>query len=495
MEQHTTDERHLTRIPWLRERQFVPLAEGQMLGLASVLQEIHANRNLLAFLEEVWGHMEHIDTIALFGEAHMGSEEIHGIEVRDEQDRLLLPDLTLLFWVRVFTQERDDAAVMLEQDLEECGSDESRLEIINQYLRSQDVFKEMGLPDPKDESSFYQRKTRLSSVSITYPAIFREQGDSDLPSQRDAGAMREHHAWPWDLDAGVRVKKAFAHDLQEIYNRWAEFPANMLYRVARYLAEVKEARITLPPEGHVCYLWKTQENDEGDQQERYLIELEFRDELLLLKLLVPAESIPLERVNLFGNEVDIPVHRVDAPLPDHPASAWFMEIVRALETPPLLAMTAQVSQEIASEWIWGVCEELGEALETIAHARGDSFPRPLTELEAEHVRLGKRLKKMAASTGMTQLNLQAEIVCLAAQILLQRYTPDDDLQMPWMILLNPFGQGDHVTPILAARTKVAYLVAHPELARLPNDMGFSLRGPMHAVGMAIREAIRFGVYQ
>jgi hypothetical protein len=449
----------------------------------------------LAFLEKVWGQMEHIDTVALSSEAHMGSEEIHGIAVCDEQDRLLLPDFTLPFWVRVLTQERDDAAVILEQNLEECGSDEGRLQIINQYLRSQDVFKEMGLPDPKDGSSFYQRKTRLSSVSMTYPAIYREQGNSDLPSQRDAGAIREHHAWPSDLDAGVRVNKVFAHDLQEIYNRWAEFPANMLYRVARYLAEVKEAKITLPPEGHVCYLWKTRERGKRGQRERYLIELELRDGLLLLRLFVPSETIPLERVNLFGNEVDILVHRVDAPLPDHPASTWFMEVVIALETPPLLAMTAQVSQEIASEWIWDMCEELGEALATIAQTRGDVFPRPLVELEAKHVRLGKRLQKMAASTGMTRLNLQAEIVCLAAQILLQRYTPDDDLQMPWMILLNSFGQGDHATPILAARAKVAYLVARPELARLPNDMGFSLRGPMHAVGMAIREAIRFGVYR
>lgn len=142
-----------------------------------------------------------------------------------------------------------------------------------------------------------------------------------------------------------------------------------------------------------------------------------------------------------------------------------------------------------------MCEELGSGLAKIAAAHGSSYPRPLAELEAEHERLGKRLRKMEASTQMTRLNLQAEIVCLAAQILLQRYTPEVSLEMPWMILLNAFGNGDHVTPILAARAKVAYLVAHPDLARLSNDTGFSLRGPMYAVGMAIREAIRRGVYQ
>lgn len=488
MKHQTNDERPLAQRKW--QLQIEPVAEGQLPDLAAQIREIHANRNVRAFLEEFWGHPEQVDTVALSSEEQMGSEEIHSIAVWDEQERLLLPDLTLPFWeAALHEQGMDDAAVLMAQDLEGCASDEGRLEVINEYLRSQGVFKERGLPDPKDESPFYQRRIRLSSVPMTYPALYREQADTGSQRQRELDEMRGH-AWPTDLAAGVRVSQAYACNLQEIYNRWSEFPANMIYRVARYLAEVKDTKITLMPEGHVCYLWKTR----GNRRERYLIELEFRDELLLLKLFVPVETIPLERVNLFDHEIDILVHRVDAPLPEHPASAWFMEVVHALETPPLLAMTAQVSREIASEWIWGVCEELGEGLANIAQACGNAFPRPLAELEAEHTRLAKRLQKMEASTGMTRLNMQAEIVCLAAQILLQKYTPEDDLQMPWMIALNPFGQGDHATPILAARAKVAFLVAHPELARLPNDMGFSLQGPMHAVGMAIREAIRRGVY-
>lgn len=493
MGQKTNDEHHLAHEQ--RQLPIEPVAEGQLPDLAAQIREVHANRNLRVFLEEFWGHPEQVDTVALSSEEQMGSEEIHSIVVWDEQERLLLPDLTLPFWeAALHEQGMEDAAVLMAQDLEECDSDEGRLEVINEYLCSQGVFKERGLPDPKDGSPFYQRRIRFSSVPMAYPALYREQVDTGSQRQRGPGEMRGH-AWPSDLDAGVRVSKAYARDLREIYNRWSEFPANMIYRVARYIASVKDTKITLLPEGHVCYLWKTRGNGGHGRRERYLIELEFRDELLLLTLFVPAETIPLERVNLFGNEVDIPVHRVDAPLPDHPASAWFTEVVHALETPPLLAMTAQVSREIAAEWIWGVCEELASGLAKIAQARGTSFPRPLAELEAEHTRLGKRLRKMAASTGMTRLNMQTEIVCLAAQILLQKYTPEDDLQMPWMILLNPFGQGDHATPILAARAKVAFLVDHPDLTRLPNDMGFSLQGPMHAVGMAIREAIRRGVYQ
>src|SRR5712692_5973804 len=97
--------------------------------------------------------------------------------------------------------------------------------------------------------------------------------------QQIAPSERREYAWPSDLSAGVRVGQAYARDLQEIYNRWAEFPANMVYRVARYLAEAKHAKLVLPPDGHVCFLWKTQENR---GRERYLIELEFRDDLLLL---------------------------------------------------------------------------------------------------------------------------------------------------------------------------------------------------------------------
>lgn len=303
------------------------------------------------------------------------------------------------------------------------------------------------------------------------------------------------HEWPAQLGAGVKAPAIFGKSpMQEIYNRWAEHPAYLLYRVIRYITEKKGQQLCLKSFGHICYLWGQQENGRCHAQ-RYLLELEFKDDLLLIRLLAPAETVPLEHVELFGQEADIPVHRVDEPLPDHPAAAWYMGIVRQLETPPPLDVTAQVSKEIARGYIWGVCEELARSLEKIAGLRGQPFPRPLEDLEAELTQYNERFGQMDASTGMARLNIQAEIVCVAAQILLQKYSPCAELQLPWMTLLNCFGQGDHATAIQAARIKVALLAAHPELACLPNDSGFSLRGPMHAVEMAIREALRLGVYK
>ncbi len=490
-EQKTNDEQLRASGSGCSDIQITPVPEGQMLGLASLIQEVHANRQLRAFLEEIWGHQERIDTVALASVAQMGGEVIHSITVWDEQGCLLLPDLALPFWQAALAQG-DVAPVDLGQLLQGCESDEDRLEAVCAYLYSQGTFRAWGLPEPSHESSFYERPIKLSTVPMAYPLLY--SGASGRGVQGWPGELREF-AWPSDLDVGVRVSRVYADGLQEIYNSWAEFPADLLYRVARHLAETKGVRITLPPEGHVCYLWNRRGNSGRRRHERYLIELEFTDDLLLLRLFVLAETIPLERVNLFDREIDIPVHRVNTPLPDHPASAWFMEVVRALEAPPALAVTAQVSQEMASEWIWSVCEELAGGLAKIDKARDTPFPRPLADLEAEHLRLGKRLKRMEACTQMTRLNVQAEIVCLAAQILLQRYTPEDDVQMPWMLLLHMVDPHDHASSILAARAKVAYLVAHPELAGLPTDSGCSLRGPMRAVGMAIREAIRQGVYR
>ena len=303
------------------------------------------------------------------------------------------------------------------------------------------------------------------------------------------------HGWPADLDGGIAADPVFDRPLQEIYNRYAGNTAYVLYRIANYLMEEKEERVVLESMEHVCFLWKLDEDGEPDGA-CYLIEVKFHDSGLLLELMVPSETVPLEIVNLFGKKTTIPVFRKDEPLPEHPAAEWFMEVVRQLEEPPLLEEHALLSKEISSEYIWGVCEEIACSLAKIAEACGETFPQSLNELEASLERLGKRFKKSTtASTGITQLNMQADIVCLAAQILLQRYKPEEDLRMPWMVLLNCFGQSDHRTPILAARAKVAFLASHPALAVLPNDTGFSLRGPMHNVGLAIREAIQRGVYK
>jgi hypothetical protein len=151
-----------------------PLEEALLVSLAYQILEIHANRNLRAFLEAIWGHMEQIGSIALSSVETMGSEEIHSIKVWDLQGHLLLPDLSLPFWKARFEQIRDTPAAVLEEDLDESDNDEERLELMNEYLRNQAVFKEMGLPDPKDESLFFQHKTRLSDVPLEYPIVYVE---------------------------------------------------------------------------------------------------------------------------------------------------------------------------------------------------------------------------------------------------------------------------------------------------------------------------------
>lgn len=159
-----------------QENQPRPLEEGQLVNLAYQIRHIHAHRNLLAFLEEIWGNMEQIESLALYSLESMGQEQISGITVWDRHDKLLLPDLSLPFWKTQLEQVRDRTAVVLEQDLDACESDEERLQIINEYLFEQAVFKEMGLPDPKDESPFFGRKTPINTVSLQYPVVYCMEG-------------------------------------------------------------------------------------------------------------------------------------------------------------------------------------------------------------------------------------------------------------------------------------------------------------------------------
>lgn len=96
-------------------------------------------------------------------------------------------------------------------------------------------------------------------------------------------------------------------------------------------------------------------DEEGEPGEKYyLIDVRFHNSGLLLELLVPSETIPLETVKWFGKEMTIPVFRKDEPLPEHPAAEWFMEIVRQLDEPFRLEVHAQLAKEIASEYM--LCE-------------------------------------------------------------------------------------------------------------------------------------------
>lgn len=143
-----------------------PLEDDQLMNLAQQIRMIHANRNLWSFLAEVWGHLELIDTVALYSVSSMGEEEISAISVWDGQGRLLLPDRTLPFW-----QESFDPDLL---DLETCKDEEDRLGVFNRYFRIHVVFKEWALPDPEGASPLFQRKTKLLDLPTDYPDVYVE---------------------------------------------------------------------------------------------------------------------------------------------------------------------------------------------------------------------------------------------------------------------------------------------------------------------------------
>jgi hypothetical protein len=162
------------------------LEEAQLVNLANQILEIYANRNLRAFLQEIWGKMGQIDTLVLYSVQTGEGEKIRSIEVRDKIGQLLLPDLELPYWKTQLEVVEDTPAIDLLQDLEACDDDEARLDVINEYLFSQAVFSEMGLPRPESESPFYQAATKLTSVPMEYPAIYDCSGIRQLTKQPQA---------------------------------------------------------------------------------------------------------------------------------------------------------------------------------------------------------------------------------------------------------------------------------------------------------------------
>jgi hypothetical protein len=159
------------------ERSIPIVSDPELFHLATQILEIRRNCNLLDFLKEIWGNVVNIESIALGSVEVRGDEEISGIQVWDSQGQLVLPDLSLAYWTEV-KQVREERAVQMMQDLEDCETDEARLEVVNEYLYGQRVFKEMELPDPKSGSPFFRARTRLSAVPLEYPAIYRKQKDA-----------------------------------------------------------------------------------------------------------------------------------------------------------------------------------------------------------------------------------------------------------------------------------------------------------------------------
>jgi hypothetical protein len=173
--------------PLVQQATVSPLDDGRLFRLANQILEVYHHRNLCDFLGEIWcSDLERINTVALYSIVTMGDEEVGGIGVWDQQGHPLLPDLELPYWKTALEVADDTPAHLLSQDLEVCDSDGARLAVLNAYLRNQRVFQEMGLPEPKDESPFFQRPTKLKSQLMQYPAVYDEQAIQRLTLKREA---------------------------------------------------------------------------------------------------------------------------------------------------------------------------------------------------------------------------------------------------------------------------------------------------------------------
>lgn len=143
------------------------LDESELVDLAHKILEVRANRNLRAFLEEVWGNLENIDTVMLYSVNEMGGESVYRINVWDKEHKLLPPNFSLPFWTEEFYYKQGD----YYQEPNGYDDDEELLGDVNSDLYHMRIFREMGLPDPKDESPLYQFRTKLSELPVEYPSV------------------------------------------------------------------------------------------------------------------------------------------------------------------------------------------------------------------------------------------------------------------------------------------------------------------------------------
>ena len=144
-----------------------PLPEHLLLQLAEQIQDARGNRCILAFLDEVWGRPE-ADTFRLWGVEQIGSSPIYSIEVYDAQGKLLLPNLGSPFWCQRLEQYQSLAALSYKHEF-----DETRLKLIQAFLRDQYTFQDMGLPGPDSGHPAYKRRTKISSLPICYPTLYQ----------------------------------------------------------------------------------------------------------------------------------------------------------------------------------------------------------------------------------------------------------------------------------------------------------------------------------
>jgi hypothetical protein len=144
-----------------------PLSEHLLLQLAAQIQEVRGNRCILAFLDEVWARPE-ADTMRLWSVERIGSGTMYTIEVYDDQGKQLLPNVQSPFWSQ--RRERYHSLATLSSPHE---FDETRLELIQSFLRDEHILQEMGLPDPDSGHPAYGRQVKIASLPTRYPTLYQ----------------------------------------------------------------------------------------------------------------------------------------------------------------------------------------------------------------------------------------------------------------------------------------------------------------------------------
>lgn len=145
-----------------------PLTEEQLFLIIEEIQEVRDSRAIRRFLEEVWGDLDGAESFIFAATESPDEEARPSLTVFDAQNRLLLPNLRLPFWQAYL----GDVHCPLKKELEQCASDEARLEVLNHFLSIKSILKEYVLPDPRSERLTFQHKTLLGTLSVTYPALY-----------------------------------------------------------------------------------------------------------------------------------------------------------------------------------------------------------------------------------------------------------------------------------------------------------------------------------
>jgi hypothetical protein len=187
-----------------------PLPEHLLLQLAEEIQEVRGNRCILAFLEEVWDRPE-ADTIRLWGLEQIGPTTVYAVEVYDAQGKLLLPNMQSHFWQQRLEQYNSLAVLSNKHEF-----DETRLKVINSFLRDQHILQDMRLPDPDSGYPAYGRQVKIASLPTRYPTLYQCIAGWLLASMKTEGKRPTRQFVTAPNNPNWKRGQAFA-DIPEVY--------------------------------------------------------------------------------------------------------------------------------------------------------------------------------------------------------------------------------------------------------------------------------------